>query len=145
MSDRIVKTRLFDSAVLSGLSVLTSPIIDVRTARALIGVRAMPVVLSSGSPDFKIDVAWGDYMTLPPMPTSYLLTPQPNMDSFETNILTSWNTTYGTTGPQDWHTIAFANVLPQDGFIQVRFTGIAANPTGAGVALTAKLVMQEAM
>ena len=139
MSDRIVKTRVFDSVIVNTTGVITSQIIDVRTARVVQALRIKPTMTAGGNPDFKIDMAVGDYVPLPQMPTDWLKTPATNMDNFLKSVLASWNTAYGTS--TDWQTIALP--APFAGFVQFRLTGIGANPSG--VQIDAKLEVQESM
>lgn len=134
MSDKIIKYAMFTSAQLANLSSITSGLMDVRSAKAVLSMRIKATsATAQGAVDFKIDMATSDY----PNDTSLFKTgPFPDLDNYNTNVLATWA---GTPNPADWQVIGMPSPLAP--FVAFKFTGLGANP--ADTIITAKYIVQE--
>jgi len=137
MSDKIVKYALFDERLL-GLGVLTTPTLDVRSAKNIQGLRIKATsVINQSLVDFKVDMAVSDYIAPPNQPV-FVTAPVEDFDAFTTSILDHWNTT---ANPTDWQNLPMP--APLAPFIQIRFTGLSTNPVDT--VITVKLIVQESV
>lgn len=138
MSDKIVKYRLFDSAVLNATGTLTTDPLDVRSAKVVQAVRVKATSASAqGSVDFSIKMAVSDYGPRANKP-DFVTAPVEDYDNFNITILDHWNLT---DHPADWQVIPMPPSFAP--WMKLLFSGLGANPVDTQI--IAKLIMMESL